>query len=300
MGAKLVRLYAPANEDITVNVSEAEAAAWSALTAYMINSEVVHDHKVFVSTTDDNLGIDPSGETQESPATSRWLLKGATNAWSFLDGVSSNPTEAAGPLEISIDNISGVDTLILFGVYGTSYLVEGFNTSGSKVYESAGGLTGREVANWWQWFFEPFSEYSDKVTLTDVPAAVTRIDVTIEGDTVTLGELVLGDFVSIGDAQRSGTNGQSVTFSRIEFNVFGRLNLVKRPTRIDMKYRIHTARQHFNMIKPILDRSAGSIVAVIGREEDPSTVHFGVLDVVDWDEGIPNSVFYSFTLRGMI
>lgn len=295
----IIKPFTPDPARITVNLPEDEAVAWAAGATYQLNDRVIHDHKVYISTIASNTGIVPSGENQQSPATSRWLMIGATNAWAMFDGVLSNPSRGS-PIITSIDNIGSVDTLILFGLFGHAATVQGYDTAGTLIQSWNKSLSGREVSNWWQYFKRPFSEYSDKMLVTSIPSTVTRLTITITGAPAALGEVVMGESVHIGRAGAEGTGGDGVSHSRIEFNDYGVATAIKRPTRVENTYRVEVRRGRMNTIKPWLDRSAGALVAAYASEGRPLTYAYGFLDPVAWDEGLPENYIYNIKIRGVI
>lgn len=296
---KLVRKYAIPYDDCTVSLAEGEAAVWDVGTTYAIGDQVVREHKVYVSAIDDNLGFDPLLEDQGLVGV-RWVYKSHTNAFSFLDGVLSNRVVSAGSFTIEIDNLTGIDTVILFGASGAIVTLTGETSGATQVFEHVVNLQGREVENWWDWVYEPFSSYSDKVVLTGIPAAFSKLTVHVEGVDVELGEILLGDAIDIGGTLVDGTEGEAISHSTIDFNTYGVLTLVKRPVRTEMRYRVAIDADRFKLIKPLMDRRQGTVIGAIGSANRPSTVNMGVLGTIRWSEDLPQHHVFEFTLRGVI
>ena len=294
----VVRKHDVAYADATIDLVENEAPVWDVATTFNLNDEVIRDHKVFVSAIDGNLGLDPLNEDQSLVGV-RWLLKGHTNAFQFLDGTISNRSVGATSVTITVDNLVGVNALVLFGLTGIDVSIEGETSAGTVIYQHAENISGRETNDWYDWFFDPFEEYSDKVVVSDIPAGVSKLTIIVTGAVVEIGELVVGHTIDIGAALFDGTEGEAISYTKTEFNAYGVLTNIKRPVRNEMRYSVHVGAGRFRSIKPLMDRMQGDLVAAIGSAARPSTVHLGILGTVKWSEKLPNDYILQFTLRGV-
>ena len=296
---EIVKPQAISNDQITVNVSETEASEYAASVTYGLGAEVIRDHKIYVSTIAGNVGNDPLLQDQTLTSV-LWLFKAFTNAFAFRDGVLSHKTEKSGTLEINFYDLDNFDAVVLFGLVGSQVIVRGYAADGSQLLWKKIILSGRIVAGWRDWLTKGFNSYSNKVVVKDMPAGVSRLRITLSGSQTAIGEVVLGDLVDVGKTQVSGTSGQSIPMSTVDWNQYGTLTLVKRPTRTEMTYRVFVSTDKFEAIKPVLDDLQGEIVAVIGSEARASTVNLGVLGAIKWSEGMHDGVFFQVTLRGVI
>ncbi|WP_108262258.1 hypothetical protein [Mangrovicoccus ximenensis] len=313
----LVSRRAIAPEDVTVSLAEDDAPAWAAGTSYALNEAVVRDHRVYVSAIADNLGNDPALEDQGSAA-ARWLLYRWTNAFSAFDGVLTNPSGAvtgdgtlkgdqagygldAGESPLIIDMaVDALDTLLLFGIDAVEVRVICIDGAGTAVLDRVAPVSGRTVSSWWEWRSKPFTAGSNKLAVLDVPASTIRVIVALRGASVALGEIVAGSRTYVGATLHNGTSGKAVTASRYEFNAYGQLQLVTRPTRNEMTYACACDAAYWARIKPLMDRMAGTLVGAVGAAHRPSTIQFGVLGTVDWSEELPDEYEFSFTVKGVI
>ena len=296
---KIVKPQPIFDDQIAVNVAENEAPLWADEAIFGVGAEVIRHHKVFVSTIADNQGNDPLLEDQTLTSV-RWLFKSFTGAHAFRDGVLSNKTEKATTLRIDFDNLDSFDAVVLFGLVGSELLVRGYSADGEQLLRRKVTLSGRIVAGWHDWLNKDFGSYSSKIIVGDMPASVSMLRVEVRGANVAVGEIVLGDLVDLGVTQVDGTSGQSVPMSTVDFNRYGVLKLVKRPTRTEMTYRVFASGQKFDAVKPILDDLQGQVVAAIGSAERPSTINLGVLGSLKWSEDMHDGHFFSLILRGVI
>ncbi|WP_172332493.1 hypothetical protein [Mangrovicoccus sp. HB161399] len=303
--------------DVTVSVAEDDAPAWAAGTTYNLGDSVVRDHKVYVSTIASNLGNDPALEDQTSTS-AKWALYRWTNAFSAFDGVLTNPSGAAtgdgtlqgdqasygldandSPLIFDMA-VDALDTIILFGIDAIEVRVICIDGAGTAVLDQTTPVSGRIVSNWWEWLATAFTNGPNKLAILDVPASTVRVIVALTGTSVALGEIVIGARAFVGDTLHNGTSGKAVTASRFEFNDYGQLQLVTRPTRNEMTYACVTTAAYWAQVKPMMDRLAGTLVGAIGAAHRPSTIQFGVLGTVDWSEELPEDYEFSFTVKGVI
>jgi hypothetical protein len=295
---KIIRPKLLGADDFTISEAEAEGPQWDAVTDFALNDTVVRDHRVYVSAIAGNQGIDPLLEDQSVVGT-RWVFKSFTNAHAFRDGVLHNKTLAGDSLTLTIQNVLGVDALLMFGVIGSTMQVTGKTIGGVEVYSEDRGLSGREVKTWWDYFHAEFEDFTTSILLTNIPANVDTLEIEITGTTIELGEIVLGDLLTIGQTQFSGTEGSTIGMSTVNFNQYGNLNLVQRPSRTEMKYRVFTDAQRWRSVKPALDRLDGLIVAAIGSENRPSTINLGVFSSVRWAEDHVAGYWFTFKLIGV-
>ncbi|PJE26808.1 hypothetical protein SAMN06297129_2978 [Pseudooceanicola antarcticus] len=314
----VAREFSPDLDQVQSSIVEDEAPAWDAGTSYALNDRVIRGHRIYQSVIADNLGIDPTLEDQSALA-ARWVFDRFTNAFSAFDGILSNPTVASDdpgasvpwldpglgidpattPVILDIPGISWVDTLILFGVVATSARVICYDVADAVLRDTETNLSGRQVSNWWEWFAEPFEGFQDKLVDLSVPGTTARILIALSGAEVSLGEVFLGDQLFVGDGMAQRTEGRSVGGTRYSFNDYGSLTLAKGPTRIEMDYAVVASHALWKQVKPQLDRLSGSLVATIGSELRPSSIHFGILGPVRWLEDLPDEYEYSFTIMGI-
>ena len=312
------RKFAPDLGHVRCSIPEEDAPAWAAGVTYPLNARVVRDHRIYQSAIPDNLGLDPLVEDQ-SVVAARWVFDRYTNAFACFDGVLSNATvafeepdaevpwldpsfgidPASAPIILDMPGLSGVDTLILFGVRASSARLICIAVRQGQAVARTSNISGRQVGNWWEWFFGPFSAYSDKFIALDIPGPTRRILIALQGGQVRLGEIFLGTSFPIGAAQVGSTEGRSISGSRYSFNDYGSLTLAKGPTRVEMDYRVVASKALWDQIKPELDRNSGSLVAAIGSTTRASSVQFGILGPVKWGEDLPDEYEYSFTITGV-
>lgn len=314
----IAREFSPDLDQVRSSLVEDDAPAWDAGANYPLNARVVRGHRIYQSAIEDNLGLDPLLEDQ-SVLAARWVFDSFTNAFACFDGVLSNATLAvedpgavvpwldpglgidptSAPVIVEVGGLQGVDTLILFGVVASSARLICFDVAGGVLLDEETNLSGRQVTNWWEWFFEPFTGFSDKLVNLNLPGTTRRVLIALSGSAVTLGEVFLGDRFYVGKGMVQHTVGRSISGSRYSFNDYGALTLARGPTRIEMDYAVVASTALWGQVKPQLDRLSGTLVASIGAELRPSSIHFGILGPVQWVEDLPDEYEYTFTIMGV-
>ena len=295
---QIIRPFDLTFADYTTTVLENDAPLYSSGTTYNIGDQVVQDHRVFVSAIDSNTGNDPLLENQELTGV-RWLLIGFTNAFSFIDGTIGNPTTDTSTITITIDNVDGLDALLIVGVQASTIQVQGFDSGSVEVYNETTSLSGREVYTYYQWFTEPIGPASTKLFVNDFPSDVASLTLTVSGTDIEIGELIAGDILNVGTATMSPqTAGEVKYYGRVEFNSYGKLVKIEGPTRNIMQYRVHIPGPSFPVIKDQMDRMAGNLVGAVGSPNRPSTIQLGFLGTIKWSEGLPGDYIITFKVEG--
>lgn len=297
---QIIERYDVPFADITTSVSEAgEPAAWLVGTTYAAGAEVTRNHRVYVSAVGGNVGIDPATVNQQL-VSAPWILKAATNAFRCFDGTMASRTVAAGPVTITIDNVSGQDSLMLFGLDALTVSITGRDVLDQVVYLREINLAAREVDDWFEWFFLDFGEEQTRLALTDLPANVVSLELEFTGTTVEIGEILVGRARQIGRALFNGTTSRVIPFTRIDFNAYGEHTVIKGPTRIETAYRVHITKARMASVFDLLARLSGEIVGAVGSTSRQTTVQLGFLSLDEIPEDLPDDYIVTLTLRGVI
>lgn len=296
---QIVRTHPIAFDDITIDITEDDAPDWLVGTTYDLNDEVIRDHKIYVSAIASNTGNDPLLENQ-TLSSARWIFKSHTNAFKFVDGTIGNATEGTTSVTIELANLSNVNALVIFGLQGFSLSVEGRSAADAVLYTHSQNISGREVYNYYDWYFGEFEETVDRVALTELDNRVATATITVTGTNIRIGEVAVGEIAQIGRALADGTSGEVISYTRTEFNSYGLLQNVRGPTRTEMKYAVHVTRARFDAVKRIMDKLQGQLVAAIGSPSRRSTIQLGILGTIRWNESLPNDYLIEFSVRGVI
>ena len=198
--------------------------AYNAATTYAIGDTVSYVHRLYESLAATNIGNTPL----ISPTW--WLDVGATNRWRMIDVQRNTATVFASPFVIVLTPGERVNSASVFGVVGDNVTISMSSVlGGGTVYTYTEDLSTREVFDWYDYFFEPFST-RESVIRFDLPPytdAIITITITRTSGNVQCGSVVLGTYVYIGAAQYDAES-DVLNFSTVERDDFGNSILVPR------------------------------------------------------------------------
>ena len=165
--------------------------------------------------------------------TDKWFDVGPTNKWAMFDATRNTQTVQASPLTVVVVPGIRCNTLGLTGIVANSVTISATSvTGGGTVYgPTVFDLNTREVADGYDYCFEPFSTGPSKVVFNLPPYLDLIVTVTLESDSgnVKCGSLVIGTYIYIGTAiGRAGNNGMN--FSTVDRDPWGNATLVPKRT----------------------------------------------------------------------
>lgn len=257
---------------ISSTAPETDYTAWAAATAYSVGNRVIRTstHRIYqrlvAGTTATAPELDPTN----------WLDLAPTNRWAMFDSEISTQTAISSPLT-AVLKPGLVNGLALFGLVGNSLAItvrDGL--AGPVVYSRTIGLDGTIVADWYQYFFEPFVQRAD-VVLTDLPPyGDAHITIAITGSgTVKCGIVAVGTVYTLGDTQQ-GASVSIVDYSRKETDAFGVTSFVQRAYSKRMSAKLLLANAQLNKTQRVLADLRASPAAWVGTDAagyEPLTVY---------------------------
>lgn len=209
-----------------VSLPEAETQPlYAAGTTYAFDAVVRHQHQLYKSLQAGNLGHTPGAVG----STEWWLPQGPTNGYALLDGKLSTATVRVGGITLVAEPASGVTGLVLLRCAGATAVHVTVTFGAISLYdETFDMLDGGSIDNWWDYYHGNWQERSELV-LTDLPGIPgARITIEVQGSgSVSLGMLVLGQVVDLGEAQWSPEIGAD-DFSRVDADPLGETEITKR------------------------------------------------------------------------
>lgn len=219
--------------------------AWVASASYMVGDEVIRPttHRRYQNLI---AGVH-AGLPESTPL--RWYDVGPTNRWAMLDGETSTQTTAASPLTI-VMRPGHFNSGYLDGLDADSIAVTVKDAPGGNViYSYTGSLEGSAPADYYEYFFDPFSPLKD-ILLNNIEAyllAEISITLTSTSGTVKCGVLRVGDLRALGKTL-SGAKAKPKSYSRITTDAEGN-NIIKRGKKAkDMTASALVAIEEANMV----------------------------------------------------
>jgi hypothetical protein len=219
------RVITPVTVDDDVFVSstipepDTGETAWSDATTYSTADVIYYtNHKRYESLIDSSLDNLPDAEIQNDPDTppTKWLELGYTNRWKMFDLLRNVKSEGDSPMEIVLEPGQRINAIGLFGVEADNLTIT-LEVGEEEVYSYTENLNTRNVEDWVDYFFEPFTQRPSAAVFDVPPYSTAQVIITLESSTgtVRIGSLVVGNSTNIGDVMY-GAESDVMNFSRID------------------------------------------------------------------------------------
>jgi hypothetical protein len=235
---------------------------WNAATNYSVGDLVIRTetHMIY-----ENIQAGVNATLPEVDAAlaepTRWVQIGPTNRYAMFDTLRNTQTVTTSPLIAELTPGERIDSIGVFGMSAESITIS-MTSGGNPVYSVTEDLNTREVLNWYDYFFEPFSSIESIVKFDLPPYTDGIIEVELSSSTgsVSCGAVVIGNQVYLGRVVFNANN-EELNFSRIERNFDGTAELTQRRSipKIDVEVwadktrtnRIRAARAELNAIPAV-------------------------------------------------
>lgn len=252
-------------------IPEDDYSAWSSGTTYSIGSRVIVTsvHKVYESAINSNLNNNPVTDDG-----TKWIEVGATNRWKAFDKKISDPATRADSIQYVLTTTNSiVNSLAFFGLKADSVQIIVVETSSSTtVYNKTFQLLDTtSVVDWYTYFFEPATNKDEELLVTDLPSyAATEITINIvdTGNTVEVGQIVLGNLVPLGRTGYGTTIGIE-DFSRKERDTFGNAVIIERAFAQKADFEVEINTQDARRVQRFLSTYRATPIVWVGNQ-DPS------------------------------
>jgi hypothetical protein len=222
------------------------AAAWAVGTTYAKDAVVDFGTFYWISLVNSNTGNQPD----TSPT--QWALVGPDNTHAMFDEQVSTATASTSPLTVVLTPGS-VNALALLGLVGDQVVVTVTDGAGGPtVYTKTVSLDGTLIADWYQYFYEPYVQISE-VVLTDlVPISTARLTIALTGTgTIKIGNSSFGTQYAIGDAEYGAGLG-IIDYSKKETDEFGITTFVRRDFSKRLSARLMLENAQINRVSRLL------------------------------------------------
>lgn len=226
-------------------------ATWNAATSYTVGQQVIRltTHMIYENIL---AGVNATlPETDAALATpTRWVRKGATNRYAMLDTIRNSKTTTASPLTVVITPGVRVDSIGLAGMVADSVTIS-MTSGGPSVYSVTRSLSTREILNWYDYFFDPFTTAPAVAYFNLPPYTNGIITITLTGaGSVSLGAVVLGSQTYVGQIQYNAVSDEQ-NFSRIDRLFDGTASLLQRRSIPKVKANVFCEKNNTNRIRAL-------------------------------------------------
>lgn len=181
-------------------------------------------HRTYESLQAANLGNYPT----LAASSAWWADVGPSRRWAMFDVLRNTATVHASPLTVVLTPGVRINSVALLGLVADSVTIS-MTSGGPSVYSYTLSLSTREVFDWYDYYFEPFSARAAVVRF-DLPPysnGIITVAITRASGDVECGACVLGNYVAIGDVDH-GAEGDVLNFSSVTRDAFGGAVMVQR------------------------------------------------------------------------
>lgn len=286
-----------------VSSTVAEPAAgetpWVSGTTYALGALVIRTqtHRVYKRL------VAGAGTTAPESDPTNWEDYAPTNRWAMFDQEINTQTSGNSPLTVTIAP-GAINSIALLELVGTSVTVTVTDGAGGPtVFTTTVSLETSSVSDWYQYFFEPFSQRGTLILTNIPPYASSRVTITVTGSNpVKCGAFIVGTVYDIGGTQYGATAGIRDYSKKETDSTTGVVTLV--PGRFSKKLRAKiqvNSRIVAAQMQTLLYSLRATPVVWIGDDSgefEPLTV-FGFYRDFELDVQYPTTSFYSLEIEGM-
>ena len=226
-------------------------ATWVAATSYTVGQQVIRatTHMIYENIL---AGVNATlPETDAALATpTRWVRKGATNRYAMLDTIRNTKTTTASPLTVVLTPGVRIDAIGLVGIVADSVTIS-MTSGGPTVYTVTRNLSTREILNWYDYFFDPFTTAPSVAYFNLPPYTNGIVTITLTGTgSVSLGAVVIGSQTYVGSMQYNAES-EELNFSRIDRLFDGTASLLQRRSIPTVNGTIFSEKNNTNRIRAL-------------------------------------------------
>ena len=161
------------------------------------------------------------GATEDAAAT--WIVVGPTNKWAMFDNLQNTKTLSDNDFTVTLNPVTYVNTLAVFGFSGvTSIRIEVNDSGDSNIYDKT--FTASDFSAIYDHYTYVFYQIValEKLIAEDLPPLPnTTIRVTFTGSNMQIGEIVHGFAINVGTLVAEGTKSDRFRYREQQYNEFG-------------------------------------------------------------------------------
>ena len=248
----------------TVSEPDTGEVAWNPATAYTAGdlAYLASNHTVYERLIGGTTATSPDADT------TNWAEYGKTNKWAMFDTYRNSQTTAASPLTVVITPGEFVDSVAIAGMENVDDIVLTVTRSGVEIDRREEDLSTREVLDWEDYFYEPFTTKS-VIAFFDIPSytdAVITITFTADAGDVSVGAVITNLSKYIGTVRPSAVS-DVLNFSSVTRDEFGNSEMVQRRNVPKTIQEIIVGKERVNMIRGLRDDLNATPAAWIGMDD---------------------------------
>lgn len=271
---------------------------WNAATAYNVGDLAARTttHRIYRRKVAGTTASNPESDT------TNWEDYAPTNRWAMFDQEVNTQSSVTSPLTVTIAPgiCNGLALIELVGTSVTVTITDG--AAGPTVYNVTVGLEQSSVADWYQYFFEPFSQRGTLV-LTDLPPYPNaRVTISVTGSgTVKCGGFIVGTLYTLGGTQYGVTAGIRDYSKKETDTATGAVTLVPGKFSKRLRAKLQVNAGAVGPIQTLLTELRATPCVWIGDDTgtNEALTVFGFYRDFELDVSYPTVNHYSLDIEGM-
>jgi hypothetical protein len=272
-------------EFVSSNVPENDELEWVSTTAYVVGDRcmVLDTHKIYECQVDNTDKYPPDylddGDSSADPVVpSTWKEVSATNRWKMFDGKTQSATTQTNDIIVSFTPGELFNGLALLDISAESVTIKVTDPEDGEVYnQTVDMLDYTDITDYYPWFFYPMVKKSVVVKL-DLPAyssASVEITLADPGETVRLGELIVGTQKDIGKAVFGTSVGLADYSQKSVDSDTGEITLEEGVYNNTVDFRVEIDTNKVYDVRRFLAKYRATPVLYVGHESFQATVIYG-------------------------
>ena len=243
----------------------------------------------------------PTDGVNKVPPT--WVEVSATNKYRAFDESVSTVTQGQSPLIMEIRPDEPFDAIIGFNVQNANTVtVIVVDPDAGEVYRQVVEMVDNgSIVDWYSYLWDGFSNINEfsLFNLPIYPNADLRVEIEGAG-LVGIGTLVTGKSIELGQANY-GTSIQQLDFSTVDEDVFGNLNITKRPGAKLVNYDVSVQKSRLNYVYRELEKLSGVATVWSGTDNvQDETLVYGYHRDNNLNLDTPTLCKVTIQVRGLI
>ncbi len=241
------------------------------------------------------------GATDDSVAT--WIVVGPTNKWAMFDGLQNTKTTSSTDFTVTINPPYNANTLAMLGFSGVeSVRIEVDNSLDVNIYDKTYSMSDfSAIYDHYTYVFYQIASLDDFIATDLPPLPNTTIRVTFSGSNMTIGELVTGFAIDIGQLVAENTKSDRFRYREQEYNEFG-YPTGEAPIVVELNtYDVLVPKLNNQAIQKLLDTLTGENTLWVGDiGGGQSLVTYGFFERSPIPYSMPNHINYQITVRASV
>lgn len=241
------------------------------------------------------------GATEDSTAT--WIVVGPTNKWAMFDGVRGTKTLSDSEFTVTLNPVTYANTLAVLGFSGVSEIrVEVDNIGGDTIYDKTFSMSDfSAIYDHYTYVFYQIVSIKKFIVEDLPPLPNTEIRVTFYGSNISIGELIHGFAINVGQLVAENTKSDRFRYREQAYNDFG-YPTGPAPITVELNtYDVLVGKLNNPAIQKLLDSITGENTLWVGDiGGGQSLVTYGFFERSPIPYSMPNHINYQITVRASV